>query len=353
MLDVTSGGSPKFAPGVPVTIRAVSGHRDVGLTECPGDALYGRLGALATAAAKTGLPKLYEPSVSAEAGLVEFRGRLSASLPWTVTVTDAAGTTVATGRRQGKVIDWTWDATAVALGTYRWSIQAGTAGAAVTAASGEVEAGSAAAQLALADAVAEPATVSPDGDGVADTAEIAYTLTAAATVTATVVDPAGVVVAELEPATWRRAGKHTVTFDPAALPDGVYAVQLLARAADGTEATASIAVTVTRTLAAASLGSVSFSPNGDGRADTLRLAFTLAHAANVTVTILRGDATVAVSFTGQLLAGRRSLRWNGSKPGGRILDGAFVARIEADDGVTVARCGTGSRRGSAPCRERA
>ena len=32
-----SGGSPKFPRGVPVLVRAVSGHRDVNFTDCPGN----------------------------------------------------------------------------------------------------------------------------------------------------------------------------------------------------------------------------------------------------------------------------------------------------------------------------
>ena len=33
-----SGGSERFPAGIPVFLRAVSGHRDTGLTACPGDA---------------------------------------------------------------------------------------------------------------------------------------------------------------------------------------------------------------------------------------------------------------------------------------------------------------------------
>ena len=36
-LTVVSGGSERYPAGVPVVLRAVSGHRDTGLTSCPGD----------------------------------------------------------------------------------------------------------------------------------------------------------------------------------------------------------------------------------------------------------------------------------------------------------------------------
>ena len=69
--------------GIPVFLRAVSGHRDTGLTACPGDALYARLNAIAGRVAEIGLPKLYEPRVTGTVGgVVRFRARLSAFMPW-------------------------------------------------------------------------------------------------------------------------------------------------------------------------------------------------------------------------------------------------------------------------------
>src|SRR4051794_4852600 len=51
-----SGGNPRFPTGVSVFLRAVSGHRDTGFTECPGDALYAQLNSLAQDVSATGLP---------------------------------------------------------------------------------------------------------------------------------------------------------------------------------------------------------------------------------------------------------------------------------------------------------
>ena len=332
LLTVASGGSPKFAAGVPVTLRAVSGHRDVGLTECPGDGLYGRLPALAKAAAATGLPKLFEPSAVATTGSVAFRARLSASLPWTVDVTDASGATVAGGRGESVVLDWTWNTAAVPAGTYRWSMGAGVAPAAATSATGEVVTGSGTAQLALMDVTAEPTVVSPDGDGTADVATVSYRLTAPATVSAVAADSSGVEVAEVEAPTWRRAGDHAVTFDAAELPDGVYTVELRARSADGAEAAAAVTVTVSRTLNTLTLTPMLLSPNGDGRADVLRIAFTLTRPASVAVRVLRTGVGVTTVLEGPLAPGRRVVRWDGSKRSGTIGDGAFSVLVQADDG---------------------
>ncbi|GLW32726.1 N-acetylmuramoyl-L-alanine amidase [Actinoplanes regularis] len=54
---VTSGGGAKFAVGKRVILNRISGHRDAGVTECPGDALYAQLPAIRELAggAPTGL----------------------------------------------------------------------------------------------------------------------------------------------------------------------------------------------------------------------------------------------------------------------------------------------------------
>ncbi len=210
MLTVVSGGSPKHAAGVPVLLRAVSGHRDVGLTACPGDALYARLQAIGAETRRTGLPKLYEPVVAVEGTSVLFRARLSKSLPWTVSLTDAQGAAVASGSGTGTTLDWAWDAAGATAGDYRWTMSAGSGSARVTPATGIVTTEAGSAQLALNAVTVRPAVLSPNGDGVEDTAELAYTLTTAATVSVAAVDAAGVEVAQVEAPRWRRAGAHAV-----------------------------------------------------------------------------------------------------------------------------------------------
>src|SRR5439155_8525708 len=106
-LPVASGGTPRFPVGVPVFLRAISGHRDTGFTDCPGNALYARLNAIAAQVAGIGLPKLYVPSVQgAPGGGVTFRARLSTALPWTVTISDSTGTTVASGSGTSGDVYW-------------------------------------------------------------------------------------------------------------------------------------------------------------------------------------------------------------------------------------------------------
>ena len=121
----TSGGNFKFHAGKLVTLRAVSGHRDTGPSECPGSVAYALLPALTRRIAATGLPKLYGPTVAGVRGRpVRFQARLSSSLGWTVAVVDRPGKPVATGRGTGTLVDWTWRSLRLARGTYTWTISA-------------------------------------------------------------------------------------------------------------------------------------------------------------------------------------------------------------------------------------
>ena len=194
MQNVISSGSERWAAKVPVLLRAVSGHRDTGFTECPGGTLYSRLNQIAADAAKLGGPKIFDPRVEASAeGPVRFRARLSQALPWTVTVT-SAGAEVARGTGSGKTLDWTWDATSLQPGSYRWSISAGSA----RPATGSVKAGlgtGTGTTLAISEAAATPGGITPNGDGQGDVAEVSFSLSVPANVTVEVADSAGTVLA--------------------------------------------------------------------------------------------------------------------------------------------------------------
>src|SRR5262249_61010221 len=80
-----SAGNPRYPPGTPVTLNAISGHRDLYSTSCPANNLYALLPAIRRQVSQTGLPKIYEPAVSgAVGGPVRFTARLSPSADWTV-----------------------------------------------------------------------------------------------------------------------------------------------------------------------------------------------------------------------------------------------------------------------------
>ena len=331
-LSFASGGNPRYAPGVPVFLRAVSGHRDTGFTDCPGRALYALLGDITGDVAELGLPKLYAPVVTgAVPGNVRFRARLSAALDWTIDVVDSRGGTVASTSGYGQAIDWTWPAAGLPAGRYSYAIRAPDVTPAVGQLGGElVPEGT----LTVSGLAAEPATLTPNGDGVDDVTAVAYTLSAPAVVTATVRDALGQDVVRLS-RVWRRAGEHEVRLDGVNLSDGVYHVDVEAQATGGRIASGSVQVTVTRTLGALVADRRAFSPNADGRADRVTLSFQLQAPAEVRVRVLRDGKWIATPFSGPLEPGARRVVWTGAKRFGQARDGEYEAVVEATDVFTT------------------
>jgi N-acetylmuramoyl-L-alanine amidase len=321
-LTWVSGGNARFASGVPVLLRAVSGHRDTGFTTCPGAALYAQLGAIARQAASVGLPKLFTPSVrGALGGQVRFQGRLSESLPWTVTVTDVTGNVVASGTGVSQDIDWTWDATIVAQGSYSWTIAAGDI---VRPATGTI--GAKPVTLAITSAAALPRTITPNGDGQTDFTQISYTLAAPATVTATLRGPDGKELSVLFSQT-RLPGKQSFRFAAAGVADGRYEIVL--SATDGrTTVTSSVFVLVDRTVRRFAAAPSAVSPNGDGSGDELTFAFELTRAAAVKLEIAQAGKILTSVYAADLLPGPQTVSWNASGLKDGKYAGVFTATNE-------------------------
>jgi uncharacterized protein with LGFP repeats len=290
-LTFTSGGNGRFPAGTPVFLRVVSGHKDTGFTSCPGTVVYGMLGTLARQAAASGLPKLYAPLVQGQlGGLVRFQGRLSQALPWTVTVADAEGATVATGTGTSDLIDWTWDASTVPGAYYTWAI---TAGDALRAATGTI--GTAPAELAIKSLTATPRTIS-------DSTQIAYTLTAPATVTATLrADGTDVVVLFTQ---HHQPGKQTFKFTATNVPEGRYQVVLTAANAR-TSVSASVAVVIDRTVR-------TFAATPAVTRSAVNFSFELLRAAAVRLDIAQGGKTVASVYSASLPPGAQTVGWDAS-----------------------------------------
>jgi N-acetylmuramoyl-L-alanine amidase len=289
-ITFTSGGNARFPAGTPVFLRAVSGHRDTGFTSCPGAVLYAQLGALARQAAATGLPKLYAPSVLGQlGGLVRFRARLTAPLPWTVAVTDSLGVPVASGSGTSQEIDWTWDASTAAEASYTWTIAADDT---LRAATGTI--GTAPVTLAIKSLTATPRTIT-------DSTDISYTLTAPATVTATLRaadghDVAVLFTQQLQP------GKQTFRFTATSVPEGSY--QIVLTAVNGkASVTASVAVVVDRTVRRFVLA-----PPVANR--EVNFTFELARPAFVRLDVARAGKTVAPVFSGSLPQGPQTVAWS-------------------------------------------
>jgi N-acetylmuramoyl-L-alanine amidase-like protein/flagellar hook capping protein FlgD len=329
LLNWTSGGNPRFPTGVPVTLRVIGGHRDTGFTSCPGARLYAELNALARFVDATGLPKLYTPrAVGGPGGFVRFTAELTEHLPWSVIVTDAGGAPIATGQGEGTTVDWTWDARSVPAGRYTYAIDAGPT---VRPATGVITGTN---QTAALTALARPALITPNGDGRQEATTIQYRLAAAATVTANVVDSAGLLVTTLFSQLPKPAGRHSFRWDGAGVPDGRYGIVLSARNDVGIETTATVAVIVNRTLVGVRVVPQVFSPNADGRWDTTKVRFGLNGPARIAVSVQRKGRMLGQVFAGPRDGGPQAVEWNG-RFGGRLGTGEYLAVVRATTPVST------------------
>ena len=334
---ITSGGNAKLRPGAGAYLRAISGHRDAGFTACPGNALYARLGQLREVALTTGLPKLYEPRLVGKLGsFMRFTARLSAPLPWTVTVTKPNGEQVAQKTGTGDRVSWFWDSSAAGAGPYRWTIEAegarpalGTIGDLPAIAPPRV-----ATRPVARDLLARPRIVSPDGDGYADTLTVDYTLNEPASVSASLMDEKGLAVVSLAIDSRQRAGPQTLTFTPDALLDGRYRLIVTARGDSGRTARLVDEVVVLRALAWARADPAVVSPNGDGVADTITISFELRQPGMVAIETRTGAYPLALVQAGWLEPGSHAAIWNGQlAPGVMIAPGSYTVWVTASTAV--------------------
>jgi hypothetical protein len=329
-----SSGNPKYANGAAVQLRAISGHRDTYPTSCPGNNVYAQLPAITREVAATGLPKIYSPVVfGGIGGKVRFTARLSSAVPWTVTVTDAFGQVVASGTGTSRDIDWTWDATLVARGSYTYTIAAGGAGAAaarpVTGTIGQTLPPVSVTQLRV-----RPSPVTPNGDGVGDRAQISYFLGTGASITLTLGDAAGNPIATLFSGVVSQ-GSHTFAWNQIAVPDGRYTITISALSGTGKPVTSKATFYVDRTLARTKLSVPAISPNGDGVLDETALSFQLTVAAKVRVELRRAGKVLAALFEQSVGPGPVQVLWAGTLGSKRVADGSYQLVVKATDALTT------------------
>ena len=131
---VSEGGSTTIYPaGTRVTLPVISGHRDTGNTDCPGDLLYPRIPEIREVVDRTGLPKLYRPGetrrvVKAGATTTRFYATSPGPLTWHVTVSGPDGAAFASMFQYRDGLSLEWDGTdgsgaALPPGAYRVTIQ--------------------------------------------------------------------------------------------------------------------------------------------------------------------------------------------------------------------------------------
>jgi len=137
VVRVESNGSSRFAAGTTVDLRAVSGHRDVSLTSCPGDAALSGVDGWRQRIAATGGPKIFggwpdrSPVAGSEASgwePVTYDFRFTETMSWTFVVSDPSGGELfrRTGAGSGGSVVWDGTAAGAPLphGTYTSRLEA-------------------------------------------------------------------------------------------------------------------------------------------------------------------------------------------------------------------------------------
>jgi flagellar hook assembly protein FlgD len=340
-VDAVSGGSSRYPAGTRVRLRAVSGHRDTSLTSCPGNTLYRLLGSISRRVTRIGLPKLWNPEAEGRVGgLVRFTARLSAARQWTVVVRNSTGAEVDSRRGSGRAVDWTWDATGVPITSYTYTISSG---ADVRPSTLPVPGPP---PLRITGLKASPRAVTPNGDWSGERTSVSFRLTRRATLGARVVSAAtGSSVRTLLASSVRAPGRRSMTWDGrntsgALVPDGRYRIEVSAQ--DGSEqASRSVSVVVDRTLGGFSASPKVFSPDGNGRADTLGIGYELDRPATVRVQVRRNGEALRTLLAQSQGAGSHDVQWNGRANGGRVADGSATV-------VVRARTALGTRKLSRP-----
>jgi len=344
----------KYRAGQWVSLPVVSGHRQVNYTDCPGNVLFGMLPAIRTAIAGIGDPKIYSPAATPALfspngdgvlDTVRLRAGLSSADAWTITLSNAAGATVARFSGTGTAASAVWNGRDAAGkrvpdGAYMASFAASDANGTARPATAAVRIDTVSPKVT--GLTVSPAVISPNDDGFADSAALGFGLSESSGVGLTVLDAEGSVVRSVAAVT-EAAGARRLVWDGkvstggalAPAPDGAYRVVLRATDAAGNHSTASVAVTVDDTLGRPRLSPIWISPNGDGVRDTGRLTFRTTRGARVNVTIApSGGAVVRRVALGTLASGAHGWRWDGlNTAGAEVADGTYRCTLSAVNAI--------------------
>ena len=348
----------KYRAGQWVSLPVVSGHRQVNYTDCPGTVLFGMLPSIRAAIAGIGDPKIYSPAATPAAfspngdgalDTVRLHAGLSSTDAWTITLSDTSGAVVARFSSTGTAASAVWNGRDAAGkrvpdGVYVASFAASDVNGTARPATVAVRIDTVSPQMTGLSA--SPRVISPNGDRLADSVALGFSLSETSGVGLTVRDAKGTIVRTVAAVT-EAAGSRRLVWDGkvstggtlAAAPDGVYQVVLSATDAAGNRSTASVPVTVDDTLGHPRLAPIWISPNGDGVRDTGLLTFRTTRSARVSVTIATPGGTVVRRVAlGSLPSGAHRWRWDGlDTTGVAVTDGTYRCTLSAANAVgTVA-----------------
>ena len=349
---MTCATGDRYAAGQTVAFPVIAGHRQANYTACPGNAFFAVLPEIRAAVAQRGQPKIYAPSSSATAlspdgdgvgDSVTLSAVLSETADWTIDIRDSRGAAVRRFSGRGKAIEALWDGRAeggarVADGPYD-AVMTGSNDHGVTRS---------AAVRVLVDTVSPTVsgvgakhTVSPNGDGIGDSAAIGYAVSEAGRVRVRVHNADGVLVRTVVAASWVSPGSHSVTWDgrvasssglvPA--PSGSYTVRVREVDAAGNAGSGSGSAKVNLTLGFPKAAPLYFSPTGDGVRDTSLLGFKLTRTATVKV-VIKGTSMVVRSLSlGALRAGVGGATWDGQTGAGQAPGGRYTFTVTATNSL--------------------
>ncbi|HET7703997.1 MAG TPA: glycosyl hydrolase family 18 protein [Candidatus Limnocylindrales bacterium] len=183
--------------------------------------------------------------------------------------------------------------------------------------------------------------VSPNGDGILDTVRVSLTASGANRWTFSAAPVSGTTVGAAIAIQAGTGGAASVAWDGrtdagAVAPDGTYRLTLAAHDLAGNKVVRSWNVRLDTTPA--TLGSSAtpdrFSPNGDGAADTTRLAWSSSERITGSARIYRGTTLVRSWSIANLAAG--AITWNGTDAAGKaVADGSYTFRVAGRDAAGV------------------
>jgi flagellar hook assembly protein FlgD len=265
-------------------------------------------------------------------GGVRFQARLTSTLPWTVTVKNAAGRVVATKVGTSQLVDWSWNSAGAGKGPFAWSIASGKDVLPATGTLGGKLPVPAPAPVPppanlISGLTASPSVLTLNADGTGLVTAIDFALAREAQLTVT--------VGSLHLLnTTAAAGNDHFEWDLSQLPDGRYKLVVTAKAG-GQTSTQSADIVVDRTLSGLTATPAAFSPNADGSSDTVSFGFALSQNVPVQVTVQRAGAVVATLFVGQLGPGFQTVGWDGTSAGAHLPDGQYTAVVTATDALAT------------------
>ncbi len=113
---ISSGGdNTKYDPGDVVHLKTISGHRDTGYTDCPGNQVYKQLDNVRRAVSNIGKPKMFGPKatpsqIEQDSGdVIRFKADATGALQWTLEFTKVSdGTLVRTITAGGSPLSVAW-----------------------------------------------------------------------------------------------------------------------------------------------------------------------------------------------------------------------------------------------------